>query len=206
MRTGLVDQLPAPLAEDDFLRRFVGIFDELSRSVQLTLDGLGLVIDPSVAPPVFVRWLGGWLGVDSIDPSMPELRQRELVRAMGRFLWWRGTATGLRGMLEMVTGGPAEVVDSGGVHLRREARESPRQVWVRVDGTGWTTEEHLLALVRAEMPADVEFELRVGDRRLWPPPLRSARARTRAATGGGQTDGSRKRGAGVRVAAGTGRE
>lgn len=188
MRTGLVDQLPAALAEDGFLRRFVGIFDELSRSVQLDVEGLGHVIDPTVAPPAFVRWLGGWLGIDSIDPSMPELRQRELVTAMGRFLCWRGTAIGLQGMLEMVTGGPAEVVDSGGVHLRGEAPENRRQVRARVEGTGWTTEEHLLALVRAEMPADVDFELRVGDRRLWPPAPRSSPARGGTGPNGSRTN------------------
>lgn len=186
MRTALVDQLPAPLAEDPFLRRFLGIFDELSRSVQLDVDGLGHVIDPSVAPPVFVRWLGGWLGIESIDPSSPELRQRELVTAMGRFLWWRGTASGLKGMLELLTGGPVEVVDGGGIHLRGEAPAGTRWARVRVETTGSTTEEHLVSLIRAEVPADVEFELRVGDRRIWPP-----RPRSRPRPGGGRTGGTR---------------
>jgi phage tail-like protein len=186
VRASLVDQLPAPLAEDAFLRRFLGIFDELSQSVQMDVDGLGHVIDPTVAPPVFVRWLGGWLGIDSIDPSLPELRQRELVRAMGRFLWWRGTATGLQGMLEMVTGGPVEVTDGGGVHRRGEAPKGSRWARVTVDTTGPTTEEHLLALVRAEIPADIDFELHVGGRRVWPP-----RPRSRPNGPGGRTGGTR---------------
>lgn len=170
MRTTLADQLPAPLAEDGFLRRFLAIFDELGHSVQLGVDGLEHLADPSVAPPVVVRWLGGWLGVESIDPSAPELRQRALVIALGRLLWFRGTATGLRGLLELLTGATVEVHDSGGVFARGEApADNPRTVSVRVARSGWTSDEHLLAVVRAEVPVDVTFVLRVGDRVVWPP-------------------------------------
>ncbi|MFN2608118.1 MAG: phage tail protein [Acidimicrobiales bacterium] len=198
MRATLVDQLPAALADDGFLRRFLGIFDELNETVQLGVDGIEHLADPTVAPPELVRWLGGWLAVESIDPSSPELRQRARVMALGRLLWWRGTAAGLCGLLELLTGGPADVVDSGGVFARGHAPENPRTVTVRVDRAGWTTEDHLLAVVRAEVPADVSFELVVGGHVLWPPRRVDGGANGQGRVNRARTAGARSARAGAR--------
>lgn len=200
--------MPAPFAEDGFLRRFLGIFDELSQSVQLGVDGLEHLADPSVAPPVLVRWLGGWLGVESIDPSAPELRQRALVIALGRLLWFRGTTTGIEGLLELLTGGTVDVTDSGGVFARGSAPAvNPRMVWVHVHRAGRASDEHLLAVVRSEIPVDVSFELRVGDRLVWPPARRGrsggGSSGRSGGTGAGGGDGSGP-GAGGNGARGTG--
>jgi hypothetical protein len=83
-------------------------------------------------------------------------------------LQWRGTALGLRQILEMVTDAPVEIIDSGGVYLEGEAPENPAHVRIKVESSGWTTEDDLLDLVRAELPAAVSFELSVGDRVVWP--------------------------------------
>ncbi len=199
MRTSLAGQLPGVLADDAFLSRFVGIFDELNDSVQAGVDVVEHVVDPTVSPPTLVRWLGGWLGVESIDPSAPELDQRIRVMVVGQLLWWRGTATGLRGLLGLLTDGPVEVSDSGGVFARDMAPPNSHTVSVRVSREGRTTDEHLLAVVRAEVPADVSFELTVGDRVLWPP---AARRSSDGNGSGGPIDGGRTRGiASVRTAA-----
>lgn len=187
----MADQLPAVLAEDGFLGRFVGIFDALNLSLQDGVDGVEHLVDPAVSPPPVVRWLGGWLGVESIDPSAPELAQRARVMGVGRLLSWRGTATGLRGLLELLTDGPVEVTDSGGVYARGQAPANPHTVSVRVARAGWTTPEHLLAVVRAEVPADVSFELTVGGRVLWPP---RGRHLSNGDGRGAAVDGARTRG------------
>lgn len=170
MRAQIVDQLPAYLAQDDFLRRFVGIFDELESTIEPQVGGLDNLVDITVAPPQMVQWLGSsWLDLYLLDPSMPIERRRRWVRALGYLLWWRGTRNGLVGLLEQVTGRRAEVTESGGVFRRGEAPHNPRHVRVRVEEGGWTSDDHLLAFVHRELPAEVTFELHVGDRRLWPP-------------------------------------
>ncbi|HEV2070044.1 MAG TPA: phage tail protein [Acidimicrobiales bacterium] len=165
----LVQQLPAHLLDDPFFRRFVGIFGELADGLRDHADGLEYVVDVTVAPDPLVRYVGRWLGVESIDPSLPVERQRELVRGAGRLLVWRGTRRGLAGFLELVTGAPAEVTEAGGVFRRGESPRAPAPVHVRVEDTGQVTDEHLLVLLRNELPANVEFELRVGPRVVWPP-------------------------------------
>ena len=164
----LIDQLPLAMLDDDFLVRFLGIFQELADTLMVQADTMEHVIDASVAPDRMVRALGAWIGVPEIDPSLPDAVQRQIVREHGQMLQWRGTAMGLRHLLEMVTGASAEIIDSGGVYAEGEAPENNGTVTIRVESSGWTTEDDLLDLVRAEMPAAVTFELAVGTRQIWP--------------------------------------
>ncbi len=164
----LIDQLPLAMLEDDFLVRFLGIFQELADGYMVQVDNIEHVVDTTVAPDTMVRALGAWIGVPPIDPSLPDQVQRRIVREHGQMLQWRGTAMGLRHLLEMVTDAPAEILDSGGVYPEGEAPENPGHVTIKVESSGWTTEDDLLDLVRTELPAAVSFELSVGDRTIWP--------------------------------------
>ena len=164
----LVEQLPAHLLGDPFFRRFVGIFAELADGLRAHAEGLEHVVDVTVAPDPMVRYIGRWLGMESIDPSLAVVRQREMVRGAGRLSAWRGTRVGLEGFLALVTGAPAVVSEGGGVFRQGEAPRRSAPVKVRVQDTGQATDEHLMVLLRNELPADVEFELRVGRRPVWP--------------------------------------
>ena len=168
-RVAFADQLPACLAEDPFLRRFLQIFDAVANSVEMQVAGMEHIVDVSVAPDRMIRWLGGWLDIDDIDPSVPIERQRRWVKEMGRLLWWRGTKEGVEGILQLATGEDVAVIDTGGVYRQFQAPEvQPRHVRVLINAVGWTTEEHILTLLREELPAEVTFELRIGGRQVWP--------------------------------------
>jgi phage tail-like protein len=167
----MVRQVPTWMLEDDRYRRIVEVFEALGSIHLEHADQLEHVFDPSVAPPAMVRLMGRWIGVDLIDPELPELLQREIVREMGRLARWRGTRDGLQGVLELVTREPVEVVDPAATF--EEGSEPPAPggcVVIHVRSTGWIDEHHFVELVRREVPANVPFELWLGDRRLWPPP------------------------------------
>jgi phage tail-like protein len=171
MKVNLAEQLPACLAEDEFLRSFIGIFNEVSDTVEMQVANLEHLIDVAVAPAQMVQWLGHfWLDVYLLDPTMDLDRRRHWVREMGRLLWLRGTADGLEGLLEEITGRQVEVYDSGGVYPAGAAPHNPHHVEVWVDDGGFTSDEHLLATVHRELPAEVTFELQVGNRQIWPRP------------------------------------
>ncbi|HSL59070.1 MAG TPA: phage tail protein [Acidimicrobiales bacterium] len=159
--TWLIDQLPMGMLDDDFFVRFVGIFQELADTHKLNADSIEHAIDLAVAPPEMVRFLGTWIGVHAIDPSLPDDFQRRAVRAVGQMLPWRGTRKALLDLLELVTGEPAEVIDPGGVYREGQAPPNHKHVVIRVRTTGWVTETDLRALVAADMPADVTFELQI---------------------------------------------
>jgi phage tail-like protein len=160
----LLDQLPVGMVQDDFFRRFVGIFQEIATSYVEGADGVEHVADPSVTPAPLLPWLGSWLGTTVIDASLDIDTQRRLVVASGRTMAWRGTRRGLTEWLHVLTGGPVLIDDPGGVHREGEAPQHPPVVRIRVISTGWLPEDEFITLVRAELPAQIGLELFVGDR------------------------------------------
>lgn len=164
----LVGQLPMGMLDDDFFVRFVSLFQEMAGSLLDGADNVTNVVDPTVAPTPLVRWLGSWIGTPSIDSSLPDALQRELVRRSSETLAWRGTRSGLERFLEVVTGSPAEIEESGRITREGEGDHRVPSVRMRVESIGWLSDEDFVALVEDEIPASVEYELYVGDRRLWP--------------------------------------
>ncbi|SDS70894.1 phage tail protein [Jiangella sp. DSM 45060] len=176
----LVTQMPIGMLDDDFFVRFLSIFQHGADSLAEGADNLEHLGDVSVAPDAMVRWLAGWIGLDGLDPSLPGRAARTVVRASAETLAWRGTVHGLTRTLEVLSGGPAEVLDGGGVWLEGEAPPDPAWVRMTVATTGWLSEPDFAAVVADEVPAHVRAQLWVEDRLIW----------TSAADGGGHVPGA----------------
>jgi len=172
----LVGQLPIGMLEFDFFYRFASIFQEEAGTYLDTLDTLPYTIDPAVAPLPMVRFLGSWLGLPDIEPSLPERQQRQTVMEMAKVRWWRGTKKGLTDLLALLTGGAVEVTDESGIYRSGEAGASERRprVTVRVQSTGWLSEPELAEVVLDEVPAHASTELYVGERKILPMANRGA--------------------------------
>jgi phage tail-like protein len=164
----LLAQLPMGMLDDDFFVRYTSIFQEVASTLMEGVDNLENTIDVTVAPEPMVRWLGSWIGISSIDESLPHELQRRIVRESSQILAWRATRRGLRQFLELMSGGPAEVEENGGVFAEGEAGLRAPFVTMKVGTTGHMSEGDFLSLVQDEIPADVHFELWVGERRVWP--------------------------------------
>ncbi len=164
----LVGQLPMGMLDDEFFVRFTSTFQEVATSLVEAADNIANVVDVTVAPAELVRWLGTWIGLESVDSSLDELLQRRLVRQAGLDLAWRGTRRGLEEFLGVVTGGPVVVEESGGIGRDGQLGERTPSVTLRVSSTGWMSGDDFAALVSDEIPANVLFEVYVNDRRLWP--------------------------------------
>jgi phage tail-like protein len=161
----LLRELPRPLAEDEFMGRFLGIFEEIAGGLRSRIDRFHLDLDPGLAPPEFLRWMAGWLGM-ALDPSLPEEHQRALLRAAGPMFPLRGTKLGLQGLLEAFTRSKVEITDGGGVFGDRGAPAATNQVVIKVSTSGAISEAHLLELVQLEVPATANVDLRVGRRKI----------------------------------------
>jgi phage tail-like protein len=157
----LVEQLPRVMAEDQFLQRFVRIFEDVAGTVRARVDDVDGFFDVRLGPPEFVRWMASWVGL-SIDPSMPEDRQRSLAMAIGPLFPYRGTTRGIEAMLEALTQSDVAVDDTGGVYPEGNAPSGPRHVEVRVGDPGELDPQQLLRIVQGEVPADTTVDLVVG--------------------------------------------
>ncbi|SDI18765.1 phage tail protein, P2 protein I family [Actinokineospora alba] len=106
--------LPPVLQEDAVAMRITAALDEVLTPVIATLDCLWCYVDPALAPPDFLDWLAGWVGVTLDENWLMEHRRATVAHAVDLHRA-RGTARGLRAYLEAATGGRIDVVDSGGV-------------------------------------------------------------------------------------------
>jgi phage tail-like protein len=175
-RDWLVRQLPVGMSESDagestdaFLVRFVRIIQEVADTIFHQVDNVPHLFDISVAPDVMVRTIGAWVGLDWVDPQMPEALQRRLVRDYSAGVPWRGTRAGLTRLLEAVCGTPVMIEDSGGVYAQGEVPERPPHVHIDVPVSTWAQDDDLVRIVQSELPASVTFELSVDGRLIYPP-------------------------------------
>ncbi|WP_157041776.1 phage tail protein [Nitriliruptor alkaliphilus] len=155
----LVGQLPVGMRDDDLLVRFTTIFERIGATLRAGADGIEHIVDPTVTTPGMLALLGTWLGYDVLDDDLPIDRQRRIVTALGRALPWRGTAEGLRLVLEAITGGPVEIDDPGCVLAADEGHQSDGRVVVRLGSTGHLRHHELVALVRDEVPAHLGVDV-----------------------------------------------
>ena len=58
-------------------------------------------------------------------------------------------------MLELISGQPAVVTDSGGVYLEGESKGAAAHVRLEVASAGWANNEDLVDIVKSELPASL---------------------------------------------------
>lgn len=173
----LINQLPGGMHEDDFLIRYLQIFQDMGNSYLDSIDNLEHVFDPAVTPTSMVRVLGSWIGLEYLDEELPDEVQRNLVREYSTLVAWRGTRHGLERLLTAITGEGVLVRDDAAAYpvsppAANEWEPAPAgmrsHVTVAVPEGGWASDDDLLRIVQRELPATVTFELRRGPRTLWP--------------------------------------
>lgn len=148
----LVGQLPVGMRDDDLLVRFTTIFERLGATLRAAADGTEHIADRTVTVPGMLDFMSRWFGPGVLDPGLEVQRQRRVLLALGRALPRRGTAEGLRILLEALTGDRVEILDPGGVGRAGERPGHDGVVEVRVTSTGHLREHELAALVRDEVP------------------------------------------------------
>ena len=170
----MLDQLPAGMLGEDFFARFVRIFQDEAGTLLSHADNVPYLADATITPVAMVRYLAQWLGLAGIDDSFSEPLQRQILTTASATLQWRGTATGVRRLLELYSGGPVTLSEGGGVFAPGTAPVGPAWVVMEVQSTGLLEEPDFLHLVLAEVPAHVHAEIWIGERRAWPLPQRLA--------------------------------
>ena len=162
----MLNNLPVGMLQSSFFVRFVSIFQELGSGLLEDADLIDNLVDGTVTPVPMLSHLASWIGIDTLDASIPEELQRVILASSAKALAWRGTRSGLIEYLKMLSGGEATVEDGGGVWAEGESPDDVAWVRMSVLGTGHLSEDELVALVKDEIPAHVRAELWVAGRRV----------------------------------------
>lgn len=105
-----LNDLPVIFQDNDFLGRFLLIFETIWEPLEQRQDHIEMYFDPRTCPASFLGWLASWLDL-SVNAHWPESRIRRLLAEAMDLYRWRGTRYGLTRMIEVCTGLTPHVSD-----------------------------------------------------------------------------------------------
>jgi phage tail-like protein len=157
MRSRYLQHLPAMYQEDEFLGRFLMIFEDTLSPVEHTLENIHLYFNPMLAPEGFLPWLASWIDL-VLDENWPLQKRRELIRAGVELYHWRGTRRGLHEYLRIYTDVEPEIIE----HFTEEEGGPHRfTVVIRVEDPTSLDERRVRQVINAEKPAHTVYDLRI---------------------------------------------
>jgi phage tail-like protein len=109
-RSRLMDYLPAMYASDDFMNRFLCIFEDTLVPLQQLADNLHYYFNPLITSPEMVEWLATWVNL-VLDDSWSLEKRRQLIHSASELYSRRGTRRGLAEYLRLYTGIVPEITE-----------------------------------------------------------------------------------------------
>jgi phage tail-like protein len=170
--------LPALYDDDEFMGRFLMLFESFWTPIEGQIDQLPYLFDPETAPPDLLPWLASWLNL-VLDARWPESKRRKLIQSAVRLYRTRGTRRGLADYLEIYTGVRPQIVEhrARNFMLGQEARlgqgvalgtrNAPHTFTVTltlpaVEAEAAATRRRTLEqIIEAEKPAHTAYELTI---------------------------------------------
>jgi len=108
--------LPAIYSDDEFLGRYLLIFESIMAPIVWMIDNFDLYLSPEVAPPTWLRWMASWFDL-LLLPELPIERQREITQQIGWLFMRRGTPSGLQRLLELYFDVTPEIIEDEPCHF-----------------------------------------------------------------------------------------
>ncbi len=171
-RSSYLKYLPGIYSQDDFMGRFLMIFESILGPLEGMVDNVAYYFDPGTTPPELLPWLAGWVDL-VLDERWPLERRRALVKSAVQLWRWRGTRRGLKEYLRVYTGVEPKITeDCGGIPLGQNARlgwntvlggghQFTFDVTLELEDPGAVNVEHLKAIIEAEKPAHAAYRLSI---------------------------------------------
>jgi phage tail-like protein len=165
------------LDTDEFMGRFLLIFESILDPIERTVDNSHFYFDPLIAPESFVPWLTSWLGL-CLDRRIPPDQRRRLLREGAELYRWRGTKKGLTEYLKIFTGvEPSIVEEAPGMVLGPQTRLGENtvlgggageanhfSVTLDMEGADQVDVERLRAIIESQKPAHTNYTLHIRQR------------------------------------------
>jgi phage tail-like protein len=152
-RSSYMQYLPGLFEGDDFLGRFLLVFETILGPIERTVANIPYVFDAHLVPREMLPWLGGWLGL-ALDERWPEERRRELLASAARLYAWRGTRRGLGEFIRLYTGVTPEILEPTPTEVSANRDLAFRfTVRIRLPAGADIDREILERIIDAEKPA-----------------------------------------------------
>ena len=137
--------LPELYYGNDFLNRFLMLFESFSQPIQGQINEMDNYFDIDLTPSAFLPWLASWIGI-TWDSELDDQRKRQLLHDALQLYQRRGTHLALKDFLQIYTGGTVEIRE----HRTRNMRLGDRAIL-----------GHTIALGRKNLPHTFTLKLKV---------------------------------------------
>ena len=148
-----LSDLPVIFHDQDFLGRFLLIFESIWEPLEQRQDHIAMYFDPRTCPASFLPWLAGWIHL-ALDSHWSEARCRRLLAEAMDLYRWRGTHDGLTRMIKVCTGLTPEITED-------PSQPFILQIRVSVPPGSDVRRELLEGLIKVHKPAHVGYRLEV---------------------------------------------
>jgi len=118
----LVGFVPAMLAEDPFIQRWLDGLDHVLGPMIVQVDCLAQYLDPELTTRSMLEYLGFWISAQVL-PDMTDDEVRSSVLVARQLNALRGTVNGIQAWAHHAGVGDVDIEDSGGVFLSADATE-----------------------------------------------------------------------------------
>ena len=164
--------LPAIFSDDEFVGRFLNIFESIVTPIEGVIEQIHLYFDPKLAPARLLPWLASWVDL-VLDESWPLEKRRELISSAVELYRLRATRRGLSEYLRIYTGVQPEITEHfGGMRLGQQSRlgwttilgdgqDHCFTVTLRLDDPSAVDLQRVRAIIEAEKPAHVAYTLKI---------------------------------------------
>lgn len=115
-RSTWLQYLPAIYQDDEFLGRYLLIFESMLSPVVWIIDNFDQYLDPDITPVSWLQWMAGWFDL-LLLPEMELERQREIIRQASWLFMRRGTRAGLQRLLELYFDVTPQIEEPGNCHF-----------------------------------------------------------------------------------------
>ena len=162
--------LPALFSEDEFLGRFLKIFESVIDPIEKLISQVYFYFDPKMAPEELLPWLASWVDL-VLDEGWPLEKRRQLISSVVDLYRLRGTRQGLSEYLRIYTGVKPVIVEHfGGMALGERSQLGWNTVLGEREGHFITAileledpsavdQQKVRAIIEAEKPAHVAYAL-----------------------------------------------
>lgn len=148
-----LNYLPVIFQNDEFMGRFLRIFETIWEPLEQRQDQIAMYFDPTTCPESFLPWLASWFDLP-FNKNWPEPQRRMLLKegfVIGRR---SGTRPGLELILELCAGEKPEITQS---------QDDPFVYHIRISlpGDSSATEAFVNQIIQLHKPAHVGYTLEV---------------------------------------------
>ena len=146
--------LPAIFHDDDFLSRFLQMFEVVWEPLEQRQDHVDVYFSAMTCPADWLPWMASWFGI-ALEDHWPEARKRALLDRAIDIYRWRGTAYGLERVIEACVGARPEIATTP---------ENPFVFRVTIQapsGADGHLEQDVHDLISAHKPAHTGYTLEI---------------------------------------------